>query len=77
MLSSRLKLQPKITSLIKNTYERIWRIKRPFSTTNHSLQPASPVNPLKSLRTTPLFINGKFVESITDNWIPVHNPVNN
>lgn len=24
---------------------------------------------------TPLFINGRFVESKTNDWIPVHNPV--
>lgn len=76
MLSSRLRLQPKTTSLVNNIYERIWKINRSFSTSHPSLQPASPIDPLKSFRTTPLFINGKFVESITNNWIPVHNPVN-
>ncbi|CAB4374847.1 Methylmalonate-semialdehyde dehydrogenase [Rhizophagus irregularis] len=77
MLSSRLRLQPKTTSLVNNIYERIWKINRSFSTSHPSLQPASPIDPLKSFRTTPLFINGKFVESITNNWIPVHNPANN
>ncbi|CAG8555573.1 22362_t:CDS:10, partial [Racocetra persica] len=42
-----------------------------------SLQPVSPVNSLNTKRTTPLFINGEFVESKTDKWIPLYNPATN
>ncbi|RIA93566.1 methylmalonate-semialdehyde dehydrogenase [Glomus cerebriforme] len=74
---SRLRFHPKTTSIVKNINENYWRINRSFSTISPSLQPASPVDSLKSFRKTPLFINGEFIESQTDNWIPVHNPANN
>jgi malonate-semialdehyde dehydrogenase (acetylating)/methylmalonate-semialdehyde dehydrogenase len=66
----RLRFHPEATSIVR-------KVKRSFSTILPSLQPASPIDPLKSFRTTPLFINGKFVESKTENWIPVYNPVMN
>ncbi|CAG8724023.1 285_t:CDS:2, partial [Cetraspora pellucida] len=37
----------------------------------------SSVNSLNIKRTTPLFINGEFVESKTDKWIPLYNPATN
>ncbi|CAG8673596.1 8149_t:CDS:2 [Funneliformis caledonium] len=68
---SRLKYHFKTTIIVKNIYNN-WKINRPFST-----HLPSPVGHLKKDRTTRLFINGEFVESKTDNWIPVYNPATN
>ncbi|CAG8480279.1 14631_t:CDS:10 [Dentiscutata erythropus] len=65
-----------ISSKFANHTERIRAI-RTFSTSIRSLQPVSPVNSLNIKRTTPLFINGDFVESKTDKWIPLYNPATN
>ncbi|CAG8610367.1 39672_t:CDS:10, partial [Gigaspora margarita] len=63
-----------ISSKFANHAERI-RVIRTFSTSIRSLQPVTPVNSLNIKRTTPLFINGEFVESKTDKWIPLYNPL--
>ncbi|CAG8792659.1 5982_t:CDS:2, partial [Gigaspora rosea] len=65
-----------ISSKFANHAERI-RVIRTFSTSIRSLQPVTPVNSLTIKRTTPLFINGEFVESKTDKWIPLYNPATN
>ncbi|KAF0517023.1 Methylmalonate-semialdehyde dehydrogenase [Gigaspora margarita] len=65
-----------ISSKFANHAERI-RVIRTFSTSIRSLQPVTPVNSLNIKRTTPLFINGEFVESKTDKWIPLYNPATN
>jgi len=72
---SRLRSHSKTTFIVKNIYNNFWKINRSFSTNYPLLQPASPVDPLERFRTTLLFIDGEFVESKTNNWIPVHNPV--
>jgi len=48
--------------------------------TNVGLLPArsfSVNSPLSSIPTTKLLINGQFIESTTDNWIPITNPATN
>lgn len=42
-----------------------------------ALQPyhVSKLRALSTIPRVPLYINGKFVESKTEHWIPVHNPV--
>ncbi|CAG8447685.1 8568_t:CDS:2 [Diversispora eburnea] len=57
-----------ITSIIR--YSKF--VTRPFSTNFSNFKPASPFNTsdLKNFRTAPLYINGEFVESKTEQWIP-------
>lgn len=37
--------------------------------------PSVRLRAFSSVPRVPLYINGKFVESKSENWIPVHNPV--
>lgn len=39
--------------------------------------PVSALRAFSSVSRVPLYINGKFIESKTDQFIPVHNPVHN
>lgn len=59
-----------VTSVARSKF-----VTRPFSTNFSNLKPASPLPDLKTFRNTPLYINGEFVESKTEQWIPVYNPV--
>ncbi len=38
--------------------------------------PSAKLRAYSNVPRVPLYIGGKFMESTTDSWIPVHNPVN-
>ncbi|CAI2187154.1 6226_t:CDS:2 [Funneliformis geosporum] len=65
----RLKSHSKTTFIVNNICNKC-RINRSLSTNLPSSRRYSPDR-------TRLFINGEFVESKTDNWIPVYNPATN